>query len=173
VDSFWEHILLFLGMILGLISIPFGFPGTVIILACVLIYGLVTHFAAGIGVAFFVFLCVLTVAAETADHWLGAVGAKHYGASKRSVWLSFLGGFIGAIFIGGPLAVLFGPLGPVVGGFAGAFAVVVLHELYLRKDVVQAFRAGWGTFVGRMAGMVLKFVVAIAIIVSVAVATLL
>lgn len=165
--------LLFLGMILGLVSIPFGFPGTLIILGCVLIYGLLTQFAAGVGVPFFIVLCVLTLAAETADHWLSAIGAKRYGASTRSMWLSFVGGFIGAILIGGPLAVLFGPLGPVVGGLAGAFAIVVIHELYLHKDLTEALRAGWGTFVGRMAGMILKFVIAIAIVVSVTVAVLL
>lgn len=172
-DRFWEYLLLFLGMLLGLVSIPFGFPGTLIILGCILIYGLLTHFAAGVGVPFFVFLCVLTLVAETADHWLSAIGAKRYGASTRSMWLSFVGGFIGAIMIGGPLAVFFGPLGPVAGGFAGAFAIVVIHELYLRKDLADALRAGWGTFLGRMAGAILKFVIAIAIIVAVAVATLL
>jgi hypothetical protein len=145
-DSFWVHLLLFLGMILGLVAILFGFPGTLIILGCVLIYGLVTQFAAGVGVPLFIFLCVLTLAAETADHWLSAVGAKRYGASTRSMWLSFVGGFMGAIIIGGPLGVFFGPLGPVAGGFFGAFAIVVVHELYLRKNLLDAFRAGWGTF---------------------------
>jgi uncharacterized protein YqgC (DUF456 family) len=173
VDSFWEHVLLFLGMILGLVSIPFGFPGTLIILGCVLIYGLVTQFAAGVGVPFFIFLCVLTLAAETADHWLSAIGAKRYGASTRSMWLSFVGGFIGAIVIGGPLAAAFGPLGPVVGGFLGAFIIVVAHEMYVHGNFADALRAGWGTFVGRMAGMVLKFLISIAMIVAVAAAILL
>src|SRR5204863_468400 len=91
-------------MVLGLVSIPFGFPGTLIILGSVLIYAIATQFAAGIGVPFFIFLCVLTLAAETADHWLSAIGAKRYGASTRSMWLSFVGGIIGAIVIGGPLA---------------------------------------------------------------------
>ena len=172
-NRFWEHILLFLGMILGLVSIPFGFPGTLIILGCVLIYSLVTQFAAGVGFSFLLFLCVLTLAAETADHWLSAIGARRYGASTGSIWLSFAGGFVGAIMIGGPLAVLFGPLGPLVGGFVGAFVIVVVHELYLRKDLGEALRAGWGTFLGRMAGMILKFVIATAVIVAVAVATLL
>jgi len=157
-------------MILGLVSIPFGFPGTLIILGSVLIYGLLTHFAVGVGVPFFIFLCLLTLAAETADHWLSAIGAKRYGASTRSMWLSFIGGFVGAIMIGGPLAVFFGPLGPVAGGFIGAFAIVVVHELYLRKNFAEALRAGWGTFLGRMAGTILKFVIAIAIVVAVVVA---
>ena len=172
-DSFWERIFLFLGMILGLVSIPFGFPGALIILGCVLIYALVTHFTGGIGVAFFVFLCVLTLAAETADNWLSAIGARRYGASTRSMWLSFVGGIVGAIVVGGPLAVAFGPLGPVVGGFLGAFAIVVAHEMYLHGNFVEALRSGWGTFLGRMAGMVLKFVISVAMIMAVAAALLL
>jgi len=173
VESFWEHVLLFLGMILGLVSIPFGFPGTLIILSCVLLYALLTHFNGGVGVPFFVFLCVLTLAAETADHWLSAIGARRYGASTRSMWLSFVGGIVGAIAIGGPLAVVFGPLGPVVGGLLGAFTIVVAHEMYLHGNFMEAVRAGWGTFLGRMAGMVLKFVISIAMVMAVAAAILL
>ena len=172
VESVLERVLLFAAMIIGIVSIPFGFPGTIIILASVFVYALETHFAAGIGVTLFVVLCVLTLIAETADNWLSAVGAKHYGASTASVWLSFIGGIGGAILIGAPISVVLGPLGPIAGGFIGAFAVVVAHELYLRKNLIEALRAGWGTFLGRMAGMVLKVVISVAMIISVAAAML-
>ena len=172
-EHFLEHILLFAGMIFGLVSIPFGLPGTIIILLCVFIYGLSTHFDGGVSVPFFVFLCVLTLLAETADNWLSAIGARRYGASTGSIWLSFLGGLAGAIMIGGPLAVVFGPLGPIVGGLLGAFAAVVAYELYLRKNLREALRAGWGTFLGRMAGMVLKLVLSVAMVIAVTVAILL
>ena len=172
-EHFLEHILLFAGMIFGLVSIPFGLPGTIIILLCVFIYALLTHFGGGIGVPFFISLCVLTLLAETADHWLSAIGARRYGASTASMWLSFLGGLIGAIMIGGPLVVVFGPIGPVVGGFLGAFAAVVAYELYSRKNLQEALRAGWGTFLGRMAGMVLKLVLSVAMVIAVTVAILL
>ena len=77
-----------------------------------------------------------------------------------------------AIAIGGPLTIVFGPLGPIAGGFAGAFAIVVAHELYLRRTLKQALHAGFGTFVGRMAGMILKVVISAAMIISVAAAML-
>jgi uncharacterized protein YqgC (DUF456 family) len=70
--------------------------------------------------------------------------------------------------IGAPLALAFGPLGPVAGGFIGAFAVVVAYELYGGKNMRGALEAGWGTFVGRMAGIVLKLVISIAMITAVA-----
>src|SRR5205823_6771639 len=135
------HILLFAGMIFGLVSIPFGLPGTIIILLCILIYSLLTHFQAGIGVPLFVILCVLTLVAETADHWLSAIGARRYGASTASIWLSFIGALAGAVMIGGPIAIVLGPLAPIAGGFLGAFAVVLLYEFYRRKNFSEALRA--------------------------------
>jgi uncharacterized protein len=165
-------ILLFGGMLLGLAMIPFGLPGTFLILGAVLIYAIATDFAAGVGVFLFVVLCMLTLVSETADNWLTAIGARRFGASTGSMWLSFLGGIGGAILIGGPLAVLLGPFGPIAGGFAGAFLIVFLYEYRQDKDARKALRAGWGTFVGRMAGMVLKFVIAVGMIMAVAISLL-
>jgi hypothetical protein len=155
-------------MLLGLALIPFGFPGTFIILLSIFIYALMTDFSGAVGVPFLIFLSVLTLIAETADNWLTAVGARRYGASMGSVWLSFLGGLLGAVMIGGPLAIIFGPLGPVAGGFAGAFGIVVAYEFYRHGNWKEALRAGWGTFLGRMAGIVLKLVISIAMIIAVA-----
>jgi uncharacterized protein YqgC (DUF456 family) len=160
-------ILLFLGMLVGLVAIPFGFPGTLIILGSILVYAIATHFSGAIGIPFFIFLCVLTLIAETADNWLTALGAQRFGASRGSIWLSFLGGLLGAILIGGPAAVVLGPIGPVAGGFIGAFLVVVAYELYIGRSRQEALRAGWGSFLGRMAGIVLKLVIAVAMIVAV------
>src|SRR5262249_13592092 len=136
-----SHVLLFAGMVLGLAIIPFGFPGTILIFISILIYAISTHFAAGVGVAFFVVLCVLTLIAETADNWLSAISTRHYGGSTGSMWLSFLGGLLGAVVLGGPLALIFGFLAPIVGGFAGAFLAVFLNEYRRQEDVRQALRA--------------------------------
>ena len=167
----WE-LLLFLGMIVGLVTIPFGFPGTLIILASILVYVIATDFKEAVGARFFILLCFMTLVAETADNWLSALGARHYGASTGSVWLSFFGGLIGAILIGGPAAFIFGPLGPVAGGFIGAFLAVVAYELYRQKNMREALRAGWGSFIGRMAGIVLKVVISVAMIIAVALSVL-
>src|SRR5688572_28490019 len=121
-------VLLFGGMILGLAIIPFGLPGTIVIIVSVLIYGVLTDFSAGVGVFFFIVLCGLTVIAETADNWLTAIGVRRFGGSNASMWLSMLGGLLGAVVIGGPLAILLGPLGPIAGGFAGVFLAVFLYE---------------------------------------------
>ena len=94
-----RELLLFIGMLAGLGTIPFGFPGTFIILVCILLYAIATGFNEAVGVGFFVLLCVMTVIAETADNWLTAVGARRYGASTGSIWLSFVGGLLGCITV--------------------------------------------------------------------------
>jgi uncharacterized protein len=164
-----DLILLFTGMLLGLVVIPFGFPGTFIIAISIFIYAYLTDFTR-IGIPLLIAIALLTVVAETADNWLTALGAKRFGASSGSIWLSLVGGLLGAIVIGGPLALALGPFGPLVGGFAGAFAIVVAHELYRHGNWNDALRAGWGTFLGRMAGIVLKLVISVAIVIAVALA---
>lgn len=159
---------LFLGMFLGVVSIPFGLPGTAIILASMLVYGLYTDFSAAVGLWFFVVMCVLTVIAETADNWLTMLGASRYGASVTSMWVSLIGGLFGAVLIGGPLIPVFGPFGPFAGGLIGAFVAVVASEHRRHRNWVEALRAGWGTFVGRIAGILLKFLIAIVMILAVA-----
>jgi uncharacterized protein YqgC (DUF456 family) len=160
-------VLLFIGMLVGLAVIPFGLPGMTVILITVLIYSLLTGFSAGVGVFFLIVIGVFTVIAETADNWLTAVGAKRFGASTGSMWLSLLGGLGGAILIGGPLVFLLGPVGPIVGGFAGAFLIVFGSERRRGRNTREALRAGWGTLLGRAAGIVLKFVIAVATVVAV------
>jgi uncharacterized protein len=165
-------ILLFLGMGLGLLIIPFGLPGVAVILVCALIYALATDFKAAISMNLFILLCVLTGIGETADNWLMALGAKRYGASRGAIWLSFLGGLLGGL-LGGPLLALFmGFLGPFVGAFLGAFAAVFLYEYSKQKTAGQALRAGWGTVLGRMAGIVVKMIIGIAMVVAISFAVL-
>jgi uncharacterized protein len=165
-------IAVFVVMLLGLISIPFGFPGAAIVLAGILIYGFYSGFDGPIGPWFVALMCLLTIVAETADNWLTMVGARRYGASKQSMWLSFLGGLGGAMLIGGPLALVFGPFGPIVGGFVGAFGIVAAYEYRRLGNLNDALRAGWGTFLGRMAGILLKLLIAVGMITAVAIALL-
>lgn len=161
------HVLLFLGMTLGLAIIPFGLPGVAVIFISVLIYGLATDFSAAVGMNFFLVLCALTVIAETADNWLMLLGARRFGASTAALWLSLLGGFLGAVIIGPWLAFLLSFLGPFVGAFLGAFLIVVLYEYRRKREWSSALRAGWGTLVGRLAGIAFKMMIAVAMVVAI------
>src|SRR5687767_3691096 len=86
---------------IGLITIPFGIPGTFIILAGIFVLGFVTDFSGAVGPWFVAIRSALTLVAETADSWLTMLGARRFGASKGSMWLSFLGRLAGALIIGG------------------------------------------------------------------------
>ncbi len=166
------YLLFFLGIGIGLLIIPFGLPGVAVIFLCCLVYALWTDFQAAIGLNFFIVLCVLTVVAETADNWLMALGARKFGASRGAIWLSLLGGFLGALFIGPVLSLILGLLGPFIAAFLGAFLTVVLFELYKRKEFGEALRAGWGTLLGRMAGVVFKLTVGTGMAIAIAFALL-
>jgi uncharacterized protein YqgC (DUF456 family) len=161
------NVLLFLGMVAGLGMIPFGLPGIGVIFGSALLYALLTQFSSGISLNLILILAALTLLGETADNWLMAAGAKRFGASTAAAWLSLLGGFLGALILGPILAVALNVIGPVAGAFLGAFISVVLYEHRRKQNWREAFRAGWGTLLGRVAGIVLKMVVGIGMVAAV------
>ncbi|MBN2365112.1 MAG: DUF456 domain-containing protein [Calditrichaeota bacterium] len=121
-------------------------PGIPLIYLAFFIYGFATdwtHFGAN----FMLLWGAVTLLMVLLDYYAGAIGARKYGASAAGVWGSILGGIVGIIFLGF-LGIL---LGPFIGAFAG--------ELLSGKTHRHAFRAGWGTFVGFIAGSLFKIMV--------------
>jgi uncharacterized protein YqgC (DUF456 family) len=96
--------------------------------------------------------------AEAVEALAGLAGAKRYGSGNWAVAASIAGGIAGAV-IGAPI--LFGA-GSIPGALAGAFLAAVGVELIGGKTSSEALRAGWGTFVGRLAGTIVKGAVAVA-----------
>jgi len=165
--NFVVTLVLFIGMAVGLAIIPFGLPGIGLIFGSVLLYALLTNFGNGISLSLILVLSALTLFGETADNWLMAAGAKRFGASTSAAWLSLLGGFLGALILGPMLAVVLNVMGPVIGAFLGAFVSVVLYERRQQQNWRQALRAGWGTMLGRVAGIALKMLVGIGMVAAV------
>ena len=95
-------------------------------------------------VTFFIVMGGLTILVTVLDYLVPAVGAKKYGATKFGIWGSIIGLFVG-LFV-------FPPFGLFLGGFAGA----VVGELFAGREGKEALRAGWGSFIGNLAGMGLK-----------------
>lgn len=92
---------------------------------------------------------LFTLAGATAlvlilDYIVPAAGARRYGASKWGVWGSVAGMLVGLVF--------FPPFGLFIGAFLGAMA----GELYVGKTGDEAFRAGFGVFVGVLFGIGIK-----------------
>ena len=86
----------------------------------------------------------LTILASISDYLIPAIGAKKYGASRLSVWVSIMGMVIGLF--------LFPPWGMLIGAFLGALA----GELLAGQRGKDLLRVGWGVFLGTMLSTGLK-----------------
>jgi len=160
------NVLFFIFLIICLIVLFFGLPGTFMILGAAVLYGFLTGFAKITG-SMLLLMLLFTIIGEVAEYIFGVIGAKRYGSSTKGIVFSIVGGFFGAI-LGAPL--FFG-LGAIIGALCGAFIGAVLVELYTYglEEWKQALRSGWGNFLGRMAGMFFKIGIAIGMIVWIAV----
>ena len=96
-----------------------------------------------VGAKTLIALAAMAALASLADFVAGAFGARHYGASPRSVAGAALGALIG-LFFGLP--------GLLLGPFIGA----LLGELSARADLAAAGRAGWGATIGLVLGTAAK-----------------
>lgn len=147
-------------LFLGVVSPFFGLPGTFIIVADALVYGMINHFEK-MKVSFLLFLLGLAVAGEILEFFFNIFGAKHYGASRLGLIGAFMGGIAG-IFIGNSLIPV---LGPLLGGLAGAFVGAFLFELFRKEGTKRAVTAGLGAFLGRVAAISAKVFITIIMVV--------
>jgi len=138
-------------LFVGIFSIIFGLPGTFIILIDVILYAWITDFET-IGLKIIVILVVLSLLAEAMDFLLGIVGAKKFGASKRGILASVIGGIAGAILM---TPLLLG-LGAIIGAFLGGFVGTFLVEYLENKKLKSSVRMGYGVLLGKIAGVFLK-----------------
>ncbi|MBJ6982955.1 DUF456 domain-containing protein [Luteimonas sp. MC1572] len=104
-----------------------------------------------IGVVTLAVLGVLTLLSLLIDFWATALGAKRVGASGKAIVGAIIGTFVG---------VFFGPVGLFAGPFLGALAGELLHG----RDVGQAARVGFGTWLGIVFAIVLKLALAFAML---------
>ncbi len=147
-------------LFIGIFSIIFGFPGTVIILIDTVAYSLITGFKI-IGWKIIAVLIILSLLAETIDLLLGSAGAKKFGSSKKGIVASLIGAIAGAILM---TPFLLG-LGAVIGAFLGGFTGTFIVELIEQRQLKPAVRAGYGTLIGRIAGIFAKSFFALVMII--------
>jgi uncharacterized protein YqgC (DUF456 family) len=126
-------------------------PGATIILAAAVIHQIMLGTEKSLGwwnIAALVLLTLLSYALEYAS---GYFGAKRFGATKWGAFGAILGAIVGLFF---PFPGLI--VGPVVGAIAG--------ELVTGKRLVSAGRAGWGTLLGNLAGMIGKLAIGLVMV---------
>ena len=127
-------------------------PGTTIILLAAVGHRLIVGAEQGMNwwmIGVLVILTAITYAIEFAASY---AGAKYFGATKWGVIGAIIGGIAG-IFTGFiTLLVL-----PIVGAIIG--------EMIAGKKMIDAGKAGWGTLLGNILGMVSKLAIGLAMIV--------
>jgi len=127
-------------------------PGTTIILAAAIIHRIMLGPEKSVGWQTITILAILTLATYALDFLSGYFGAKYFGATKWGMFGAMIGALVGIFFgfIG-----LF--VGPVIGAIAG--------ECIAGKQLVDAGRAGWGSLLGNLAGMLGTLAIALVMIV--------
>ena len=127
------------------------FPGAVIIFAGAVIHRMMVGAEKSVGWKTIAILGALTLASYALDFLGSYFGAKYFGATK---W-----GTIGAI-VGALVGLFFGIIGLFVGPVLGAIA----GEFIAGKKAIAAGRAGWGSLLGHLGGMIGKLIIALAMI---------
>ncbi len=121
-------------------------PGTLLVLAGIVLGAWIDDFTR-VGWGVLTVVIVLAVLAWVLDYVAGLLGAKKAGASRQAIAGAALGTVAGLFM--GIVGVLFMPL---VGAAIG--------EWLARRDHGQALKVGVATWLGIMAGMVSKVVIA-------------
>lgn len=150
-ELFWWLVAIVL-MAIGLIgtAVPV-FPGTTIIFGAAVIHRVALGSVRSCGLSALIVLAVLMLVSYALDAASGYIGAKRFGATRWGLAGGIIGGLVGLFF---GLPGLF--LGPVIGAVAG--------ELIGGKQLVKAGRAGWGTILGTVAGVMAKIVLGLAMV---------
>ena len=148
---FWWLIAIVL-MAVGLIGtlLPV-IPGTTVILAAAILHQVMLGTAKSLGWWNIAALVLLTLLSYGLEFAAGYFGAKRFGATKWGAFGAVIGAIAGIFF---PFPGLI--VGPIVGAIAG--------ELVAGKRLVSAGRAGWGTLLGNLVGMLGKLTIGLVMV---------
>lgn len=128
-------------------------PGHVILLIGAFAHWLMLRDASGVEWWTFAVLILLAVLSQTFEIASGAAGTRWFGGTRWGVLGAFIGSIAGLFFL---------PFGLLVGPLAGAF---VAEMAFARKNPKFAASSGVGSVVGTLAGMAVKIVVGVLMIV--------
>lgn len=159
-------LLLFAGLVAGLLMIPLGLPGLWVMAGAVFVYDYLVPTGA-IGLWTIVLVALLAAVGEVMEMVLAGRFARRYGGSRRAGWGAIVGSIAGAV-VGVPVPVV----GSVIGAFAGAFAGAWVAELTKRPEVGAATRVATGALLGRVAAVAVKAGIGCAVLAWVAFALL-
>lgn len=127
-------------------------PGTTIILSAAILFHFTVHSTHSLGWWPIGGLGFLTVASYAVDLASGTIGAKWGGATKWGA----IGGLVGTV-----VGLFFG----IVGIFVAPLIGVLLGEWLSGRGLLPATKSTWGSFLGTTAGIILRFIIGVVMIV--------
>jgi len=128
-------------------------PGHLIILIGAAAHWLMLRGNAGLEWWSFAILVLLMAVSQVFEFVSGAAGTRWFGGTRWGALGAFIGSIVGLFFL--PFGLLLGPLG-------GAFAA---EMMVARKDPKFAASSGVGSVVGTIAGMAMKIVIGVLMVV--------
>ncbi len=137
-------VIAFILMLIGIIGciVP-GLPGTPIAYAGLWIAQITER--VDFSWKFLLIWGIVVIVVSALDYIVPAWGTKQFGGTKWGAWGSTIGVFVGLFF---------GAIGVIIGPLVGA----ILGELFAGKQLEQAIKAGWGSFIGILFGTIIKLV---------------
>lgn len=149
--------ILFLLILIGIIFVLFGLPGTWIIAAGAFLYSIFFDFKPGSSDFWVVFILVIAaILGELLEFAVSILGGKKMNVSTGAIIASIAGGIIGAI-VGVPVFLIGSFLGLLLGTFLGAF----VYELIMTQKLEIALQSASGVFFSRVIATFMKTSVAI------------
>ncbi len=139
-------------LIVGIIGsvVPF-LPGPMLIFVAGILHTVLRP-ESGMSTWGFVILSLGLVLSYIVDFVSGAMGARWFGASRWGIAGVFIGGIVGMFFI--PFGLV---LGPLIGG-------VSFELIFAKKRLQPAAKSAWGSLLGTGVGLVLRLIVALAMV---------
>ncbi|MUT68524.1 DUF456 domain-containing protein [Paenibacillus sp. NEAU-GSW1] len=127
-------------------------PGALAIYGAYFVYGWFFSFEP-FGWFFWTVQTLIVIILFIADYAVSAWGVKRFGGSRASV----IGSTIGIIV--GPFVI------PAFGLIIGPFVGAVIGELIIGTKFVDSLKSGWGSLVGLLTSVVVKFILQAAMII--------
>ncbi len=99
--------------------------------------------------SFLIITLVIAILIWVLDYIIPAIGTKHFGGTKYGM-------------IGTTLGLIIGLIAPIPGGIIiGPFVGALIGELLNKNDSQTALKAAFGSFIGFLTSIFLKFIVAL------------
>lgn len=98
---------------------------------------------------FLIITLIVAIIIWLLDYFIPAIGTKKFGGSRAGMMGSTIGLIIGLVFLG--------PFGIIIGPFLGA----LVGELLNKSDSNKAMKAAFGSFLGFLTSVFIKFLVSL------------